>query len=165
MNTPSLTRYFNGFRLSSYLLVLFCAGHSRGALLSTPHFGPEADAVLSSMKSVHFVAQHANDTWFGFYLGFGWLVSVFFLFSAVVTWHLGGLQSADERRAMAAIIWALFLSYAASSYLSWTYFFIAPGVFSTAVAAILGFECLKMWPAHQAAITRERRLASERRAM
>jgi hypothetical protein len=138
-----MTRYFNGFRLSSYLLVLFCAGHTWGALVSVPHFGPEADAVLTSMKSVHFLAQNSNDTWYGFYLGFGWLVSVFFLFSAVVTWHLGGLQRRDQR-AMAPIVWALFLSYAASTYLSWTYFFVAPGLFSTAVAAILGFECLKI---------------------
>jgi len=138
-----MTRYFNGFRLSSYVLVLFFAGHTWGALLSVPHFGPAADAVLTEMKSVHFLAQNSNDTWFGFYLGFGWLVSVFFLFSAVVTWHLGGLER-EEQRAMAPIVWALFLSYVVSAYLSWTYFFVAPGVFSIAVAALLGFECLKI---------------------
>ena len=134
--------YFNPFRLSTYLLILFCAGHTWGALLSTPHFSDASDAVVHAMRSVHYNVQAFDDTWFGFYLGFGWLNSVFFLFSAVVTWFLGGLTRC-EQRAVAPIIWALFFSYAACAGLSWAYFFFPPGIFSTLIATLLALESFK----------------------
>lgn len=140
---PSMVaRYFNPLRVTSYLLVLYCLGHTGGALLSTPHFGAAADAVLSSMKSVHFMVQGFDRTWFGFYLGFGLFDSIFFLLSAAITWFLGGWAPA-QRRALAPLIWALFLSQTAGAVLAWTYFFIAPGVLSTVISALLGFEAVK----------------------
>ena len=135
-------RYLNPFRLTTYLLILYCIGHTWGALLSTPHFGAAADAVLSSMKSVHFTVQGFGRTWFGFYFGFGLFDSIFFLLSAAITWFLGGWVPARQRT-LAPFIWALFLSQAAGAVLAWTYFFTAPGVFSTLISALLGFEALK----------------------
>ena len=134
-------RYFNPLRLSTYLLVLYFLGHTRGALLSLPHFSAEADAVLASMKSVHFQCLGSTCTWFGFYLGFGYLVSAFFLLSAAMTWYLGGL-SRVERRRLVPLTWMLFLSHAADAVIAWTWFFIAPQLFSTMIAALLGFECI-----------------------
>jgi uncharacterized protein YndB with AHSA1/START domain len=135
-------RYFNPLRLSAYLLVLYAMGHTTGALLSSPPFGPAADAVRSSMQSVHFQCQGSNCTWFGFYLGFGYLVSVFFLLSAGLMWFLGGLGP-GERRRLLPLTWMLFLSQAAGAVIAWTWFFIAPQVFSTLVAALLGLECFR----------------------
>jgi hypothetical protein len=140
--TNMLGRYFNPFRLATYLLILYCAGHTWGTILSTPHFGEASDAVAYAMKSVHFNVQGFECTWFGFYVGFGLLVSIFFLCSAAVTWFLGGLAR-SEQRGLAPITWALFLSYLASAVIAWAYFFVAPGVFSTLIAALLGFQCLK----------------------
>ena len=137
-----IARYLNPFRLATYLLILYCAGHTWGALLSTPHFGLGADAVRHAMKSVHFQVQGSDNTWFGFYFGFGLTVSIFFLFSAAMTWFLGGLVRC-EQRALAPLTWSLFLSYAASTLLAWTYFFPAPGIFSTLITGLLGYECLK----------------------
>jgi uncharacterized protein YndB with AHSA1/START domain len=88
-----LATYLNPLRLSTYLLILYALGHTRGALLSAPPLGPEADAVRSSMQSVHFQCLGSTCTWFGFYLGFGYLVTVFFLLSAALTWLLGGLNA------------------------------------------------------------------------
>src|SRR5262249_40945287 len=85
-------RYLNPLRLAAYTLVLFCFGHSMGALIHTPSFGAPSDAVWAAMRAVHFRCQTADCTWFGFYEGFGWLVSVFFLFAAAVAWFLGGLD-------------------------------------------------------------------------
>jgi hypothetical protein len=137
-----IAKYFNPFRLTTYLLILFCAGHTWGALLSNPHFGPGGDAILHAMKSVHFQVQGFERTWFGFYMGFGLTVSIFFVFSAAMTWFLGGLVRC-EQRALAPLTWALFLSYLVNTVLSWTYFFPAPGIFSTLIAVLLGYECLK----------------------
>lgn len=138
---PLSARFFNRLRLAAYLLVLYCLGHSWGALLSTPPFGAPSDAVLQAMKSVHFRCQAAECTWFGFYLGFGWLVSIFLLCSAGIAWYLGGLDT-GERRRLLPLTGMLFVSHALGAVLAWTYFFIAPGVFATAIALLLGWECV-----------------------
>src|SRR5690242_18799904 len=107
-----MRKYLNPLRLAAVLLVLFCVGHTTGAVISTPHFGTASDAVLEAMVTVHFDVQGSQCTWFGFYEGFGWLVSVFFLFSAFVAWVLAGVPRA-ERRSLAILVWALFASHLA----------------------------------------------------
>jgi hypothetical protein len=135
-------RYLNAFRIATYLLILFTLGHTMGAVVSTPQFGPASDTVVSMMKSVHVTVQGADCTWYGFYRGFGTIVSVFFLFSAVLTWCLGGM-TVGERRPLAPVVWALFLSYVATAVITWVWFFPVPLVLSTAVALLLGFSCLR----------------------
>ena len=95
------------------------------------------------MKSVHFQASGSDCTWFGFYLGFGSVDSVFFLFSALVAWVLGGMQ-AREQRPWAIVVWALFAAQLATTVFVYRYFFIAPMVSSTAITALLGFGCLRL---------------------
>lgn len=135
-------KYFNLYRISTVLLVFFCVTHTAGGMLSRVSRGKEADAVLSSMKSVHFEVQGASCTYYDFYFGFGLMVSVFFLFSALVTWNLGGLDSRG-RAASAPIAWGLFGSFVITAALSWLYFFIAPGVTATLIAILLGLTCVK----------------------
>ena len=134
-------RYLNPLRLSTYLLILYTLGHTWGALLSSPHFSTDSDQVVSAMRSVHFQCQGSICTWFGFYLGFGFLDSVLFLFSAAVTWYFGGFDPVERRRWL-PLTWMLFLSQLAGAAITWTWFFIAPQVFSTLIAALLGIECI-----------------------
>jgi hypothetical protein len=138
-----MKKYFNPLRLTTYLLLMFCFGHTKGALMATPHFGAESDAVATAMRTVHFTAAGADCTWYGFYLGFGYFVSIFFLLSAALTWFLGGLEL-RQLRAWAPICWALFIAYTADIYLSWHWFFSAPLVFSTAIALLLGLQCVRL---------------------
>ncbi len=105
---------------------------------------PQVISVVSMMKSVHVVAQGADATWYGFYRGFGWFVSVFFIFSAVMTWYLGG-RTARDRLALALVTWSLFLSHAAGSIIAWVYFFFAPILFSTVITVLLGIGCVRDW--------------------
>jgi hypothetical protein len=132
-------RRINAYRIAAVVLVLFALGHTRGALLSTPRFGPASDAVAAAMKDVHLAAAGASDcTWYGFYLGFGIIVSVFFLLSAVLAWHLGG-KTARERAGLWPVSAALVASYAANLVITRLYFFPAPTVFSAAVTLLLGW--------------------------
>jgi hypothetical protein len=148
-------RYFNPLRIAAYVLVLYCLGHTSGALLSTPAFGAEANAVLSAMKSVHFACESSDCTWFGFYLGFGWFVSILFLLSAAVAWFLGGLDARDQR-VVAPIAWVLFLAHAAGIVLAWRYFFLTPLIFSTLTTVLLGFHCVRVMRANDAAAGAQR---------
>jgi uncharacterized protein YndB with AHSA1/START domain len=136
-----VARYLNAFRVVAIILVLFFLGHSMGALVKLPSFGAQSDFVLAGMKATHFQCQMSDCTWFGFYLGFGWEVSVFLLLSATLAWYLGGRTRA-EQRALKPIVWALFLSQVAGAAIAWAWFFIAPQVFATVVATVLGYQCL-----------------------
>src|SRR6185503_5358643 len=107
--------------------------------VSTPPFGPESDAAAATRKSVQFEFSGSTCTWYGFYLGFGYEVSIFFLFSGVLTWFLGGMSQPDQRR-WAPITWALFVSYAATIVLSVRYLFIVPIVFSSLITLLLGLH-------------------------
>jgi hypothetical protein len=136
------SRYFNPFRVASYLLGLYTLGHTLGAVVNTPRFGPESDAVVAMMKSVHVTAQSADCTWYGFYRGFGLFVSVFFVLSLFVAWQLGGMNE-RERRPVLPIAWGLFASHVAGAVLAFVYFFPVPMAFSTAIAVLLGIGCLR----------------------
>jgi hypothetical protein len=138
-----MKKYFNPFRLVTYLLVLYAAGHTYGALVATPRFGEGADTVLSAMRSTHFVANGSECTWLGFYLGFGYQVSIFFLFAAFVAWFLGGLTPRDQR-AWVAVSWALFASFVGSTYLAIHYFFLPPVIFASLITGLLGVQCIRL---------------------
>jgi hypothetical protein len=120
---------WNAYRAASIVLMLYCALHSYGALISTPHFGAASDAVLESMRSVRFDAQGFDDTWYGFYLGFGWFSSVLFAVSALQLWIIGG-RSLEERRKERAIVGSLALAYVAGVWLCARYFHPAALVFA-----------------------------------
>ena len=152
MTRAVLSRYFNTYRLAAYVLALYAALHTLGAVVSTPRFGPPSDAVVAMMKGVTLVVQGTSVTWYGFYRAFGWFVTVFLLFSMIVSWYLGG-QTTGERRRLALVAWSLFLSHVAGTVIAWVYVFPPPIVFSALVAVLLGIGCL-----------RDRGAAQERRA-
>jgi hypothetical protein len=141
-----LARYFNEFRIAAYLLVFYALSHTFGAVINTPRFGAESDAVVASMKAVHVVATGADCTWYGFFRGFGAFVTIFFALSVYVAWRLGGANIA-ERRSLLPIGWALVVSHAFGAALAVAYFFPAPMAFSGLVTALLALGCVRSWRA------------------
>ena len=81
-------RYLSPYRIAALLLVLFCAGHTAGGMLSQKSLGPGADAVFAAMKRVQFNFNGSTCTWYGFWFALGLMVSVFLLFSAIAAWQL-----------------------------------------------------------------------------
>jgi hypothetical protein len=139
-----LAQYFNEFRIAAYLLVFYTLGHTFGAVINTPRFGAESDAVVASMKAVHVAG--ADCTWYGFFRGFGAFVTIFFAFSVYVAWRLGGANIA-ERRSLLPIGWALVVSHAFGAALAVAYFFPTPIAFSGLVTALLALGCVRSWRA------------------
>jgi hypothetical protein len=139
-----LARYLNSYRLAAYVLVFYALGHTLGAVVATPQFGAESDSVVSMMKSVRVLAQGSEATWYGFYRGFGWFVTVFFVFSIVLAWFVGG-KSGEFRAQLAPVTWSLFVSYVAGAVIAWIYFFMMPILFAIAVAALFGIGCIGDW--------------------
>jgi hypothetical protein len=137
-----MAKYLNLYRISTYLLVIFFLSHTFGGMLSHASYGVAADGVFSLMKSIDFEVMGSTVTWGGMYLGFGLLFSVFLLFSADLTWHLGGLDE-KKRAALLPVSWALFGAFVAVAVLGWVYFFIAPQITATVIAVLLGAACVK----------------------
>lgn len=137
-----LPRYFNFYRLASYVLALFALGHTFGALANTPRLGSASDQVVGMMRSVGVVAQGARTSWYNFYLAFGYFDTVFFLFSMVVAWFLGG-KSPEERRALAPIAWALLASQVGGLVIAQRWLFPAPVALSAVLVVFLGAGCVR----------------------
>lgn len=119
------------YRISSALLVLFALGHTIGFRQVDPRWN--ADGVVSVMQSVSFDVQGFHRSYWDFFNGFGLFVSVFLVFAAILAWQFGSMS----REGLAAIPvqrWSFAICFVLVAVLSWRYFFMAPGVFSTLVA-------------------------------
>lgn len=141
-STGSKTTANNLYRVAAAVIALFALGHTLGALVATPDFSAAADAVRTSMRNVAFSCSGSTCTWFGFYLGFGWMVSLFLIFTATLTWFTGGL-AVEYRRILRPVTAALCVTFLLMSALSARFFFAEPLVLSLTVAAMLGWIVLK----------------------
>ena len=122
------------YRIAAVLLLLFAVGHTLGFRQSDPTWG--VDALLGSMRSIHFDVQGFNRTYWDLFVAAGLSVGVFYLFAAILAWQLSRLPAATLAL-MRATAWAFALCFAALTVVSWTYLFIIPVAFSFAIAVCL----------------------------
>ena len=122
------------YRVSAVLLLLFAAGHQFGFR----HVDPEwkADATVAAMRDTRFPVQGFQRTYWEFFSGFGFFVTVLLLFSAVFAWQVGGL-SPEARQTLTPVRWAFAITYVIIAALTWRYFFMAPGILATLGALLL----------------------------
>jgi hypothetical protein len=122
------------YRIAAVLLLLFAVGHTLGFRQSDPAWG--VDALLASMRSIHFNLQKFNRTYWDLFVAAGLSVGVFYLLAAILAWQLGGLP-AESLALMRVTRWALALSFAVVTVVSWRYLFIVPIVFSFIITMCL----------------------------
>jgi len=72
------------YRIAAVLLLLFAVGHTLGFRQSDPKWG--VDALLGSMRSIHFDVQGFNRTYWDLFVAAGFSVGVFYLFAAILAW-------------------------------------------------------------------------------
>jgi hypothetical protein len=122
------------YRIAAVLLLLFAVGHTLGFRQSDPQWG--VDALLGSMRSIHFDVQGFNRTYWDLFVAAGFSVGVFYLFAAILAWQLGGLPTATLAL-MHGTAWAFALCFAAITVVSWRYLFIIPITFSMVITLCL----------------------------
>src|SRR5438046_10015605 len=122
------------YRIASVLLILFAIGHTLGFRRVDPRW--KLDSIIVALRSTHFEVQGLNRTYWDFYVGFGLFVTVLLLFTAILTWQLGGLPK-DHLSEMRLVAWSLAACFVVVTFLSWKYFFIVPVIFSGVVAICL----------------------------
>jgi hypothetical protein len=122
------------YRIASVLLWLFAAGHTLGFRQSDPAWG--VDALLGSMRSIHFDVQGFRRTYWDLFEAAGFSVGVLYLFAAALAWQLGRLPA--ETLALTRVTaWAFALCFAAIAVVSCRYLFILPIAFSIAITLCL----------------------------
>ncbi len=129
-------RFFTPFRIATYLLVLFCAGHTAGGMLAQKSLGPASDAVFEQMKSVHFNFNGADTTWYGMWMGFGLTVSAFLLLVALAAWKLDAVPP-EAWPGVSVIAWGMVAAMAFNTVMSVKYFFAGPIAFGALITALL----------------------------
>ena len=124
------------YRIAAVLILLFAIGHTIGFLQHDPSWG--VDSLLSLMKSSRFNIQGFSRSYWDFFVGFGLFVTVFLLFAAVLAWQLGSVTTETLAR-VRVLAWAFALCFAATTVLSWRYFFAIPLVLSFLITVCLSF--------------------------
>jgi len=122
------------YRIAAVLLLLFAVGHSLGFRQSDPSWG--VDALLTSMRSMHFDVQGSSRTYWDLFVAAGFSVGVLYLFASILAWQLGSL-SAETLSSMRLAVWAFAVCFAVITVLSWKYLFIVPIVFSLVITLCL----------------------------
>src|SRR6202035_671372 len=122
------------YRIAAVLLLLFAVGHTLGFRQSDPTWG--VDALLDSMRSIHFDVQGFNRTYWDLFEAAGFSVGVFYVFAAILAWQLGGLPAASLAL-LRGTAWAFALCFAVITVVSWRYLFILPIAFSIVITLCL----------------------------
>jgi len=122
-------------RVASVVSFLFTLGHTLGGLKKWSPMGD--NDVLKAMTGVHFDTMGVNRSYFDFFMGFGWTISVAMLMQTVLLWQMGSLartRPAADLRSMIAVIAVATL---ANGVIAWRYIFPVPAVFSGILLAAL----------------------------
>jgi hypothetical protein len=122
------------YRIASVLLLLLAVGHLLGFRQSDPTWG--VDALLGTMRSIHFDVQGFSRTYWDLFEAAGFSVGVFYLFAAILAWQLGRLPAATLVL-MRGTAWAFALCFAAITVVSWRYLFVLPIAFSIVITSCL----------------------------
>jgi len=131
-------------RVASALLVLFGLAHQLGFRQVDPRWG--VDSAIGALKATQFQVQGMTRTYWDFFSAFGFFVTVFLFFSAILAFQLASLSKETLRR-LSLATWAFALSFVVITLLTWRYVFIAPLVFSSLIALCL---LLAAWSAARA---------------
>ena len=122
------------YRIAAVLLLIFALGHILAFRQADPKWGVEA--LLESMRSIHFNVQGFDRTYWDLFEAGGFSVAVFYVFAAILAWQLGGLP-ATTLALMRGTAWAFVLCFAALTVVTWKYLFITPIAFSIAITLCL----------------------------
>jgi hypothetical protein len=131
-------------RIAAVLTLIHAALHTMGGVFGKVEPGPAAIAVEAMKVNQFLLMGHTRSFW-EFYRGMGLAVTVFLTAEAVAFWLLGSLARTDARR-LRPILGAFLGGYAALAVNSYAYFFLAPVIVESLIAACLGLAMVTAKP-------------------
>lgn len=122
-------------RIASLVSVLFATGHTLGALQS---WSPPGDTeVLRAMRSFRFDASGSSRSYWDFYMGFGLIISIYFLLQGVLLWQIAAIARAQPRRVL-PLVTSFVLAVVLTAVVCWRFIFMVPVLFAVVIAVCLG---------------------------
>jgi hypothetical protein len=122
-------------RIASILTLIHAVLHTVGGVFSSPDPGP-ATAAVEAMRANQFLLMGNMRSYAEFYRGMGLAVTIFLTFEAVVFWQLSSLAKKDAKR-LRPVLATFAVAYCAMAVNSQNYFFLAPVIVETIIAALL----------------------------
>jgi len=89
------------------------------------------------MQTFRFDTGGVSRTYFDFYLGFGFILSVYLLLQAVLLWQLATLAKTEALR-IRSLLFSFLHACIVSAGISWKFIFAVPAVSFAVIAAGLG---------------------------
>jgi hypothetical protein len=127
-------------RIASMISLIFTLGHTIGG---TNRWSPMGDnPVLEAMTTVRFEIMGVSRSYFDFFMGFGWLLSVFMLMESILLWQLASLARTEPAR-VRPLVGVIALATVATAILAWRFIFPVPVLFSAVLAIVLGLAYLR----------------------
>ena len=114
-------------RVLAGVMAFFTAGHTMGMLSPPPN--EAARVVVETMQRAHFPIMGFERSYWDFYRGMGFFLSVFLATIGVLAWQLGALSRRSPGDAL-PLTFTLEAVCVVTVLFSWTYFFTAPIVTS-----------------------------------
>lgn len=125
------------YRTAAVLLLLFAALHTVGFAQIDPSWG--INEPIAKLRSITFVVQGQTRSYWDFYIGLGYSVSVWQVLAGLVAWELGRTTAA-----LPLLRWGLVGAMVATAWLSWRYFFPAPLLFSVLITGCLAWAAWRV---------------------
>jgi hypothetical protein len=116
------------------VLALFALGHTLGTVAPHVTRGPQQAAVVEAMQTFRFPIMGFSRTYWDFYRGFAFVISVQLVVMTIVAWQLSVLGKSNPRAALPMAV-TLQIGCVGLAILSWMFFFGGPIV--TSVAAVI----------------------------
>jgi hypothetical protein len=121
-------------RVAAVLSVLLALGHTAGGL---QHWSPPGETeVLRSMGSFRFDALGSNRSYLDFYLGFGYIISLYMFAQGLLLWQLSSLASLPDARLRPMVATFLAVSVGIAA-LDSALFFVLPTVSNLVISICL----------------------------
>jgi len=131
MNKPVLF-----LRIAAGLTLIHAVLHTIGGVFGKTEPGPAAVAV-EAMKANTFQLMGNTRSYWDFYFGLGWGVTIFLTAESVLMWQMAALAKTEARR-LRPMMATLLAAYAVFSVNSFEYFFVGPVIAELLIAACLG---------------------------
>ncbi len=123
-------------RLASILGLLQALAHGFLHVRYMPSHGPSEVALVSAMRSEHFLFGGFARTYWGFYFGYGLMVVLTCVVQACLFWFLADLARSNAAR-LRPILGLFAFAYLAHGVLALDYFFLKPVIFDALMASLL----------------------------
>jgi hypothetical protein len=126
-------------RVAAVLSLFVALGHTSGGL---QHWSPDGETeVLRSMGTFRFDALGSNRSYLDFYLGFGYILSLYMFGQAALLWQSASLASLHDVRVRPLVATFLAVNVGTTA-LAWALLFVVPTVFSLVISICLAFAWL-----------------------